>query len=444
MPFELINEKDRVRCVMKVKGVRVYGKADLRMEEFELPPVREDEILVRPVTDSVCMSTNKLVMMGQENDRAHKDMGNHPCIIGHEFCGRILEVGDRWKEVYKPGDMFIIQPALNSLGIPDSPGFTFPYCGGNATLAIMPHEVMETGNLITCALPAYYMGSLAEPLSTVCCAINAFFHTTPGYYEYLPGIAENSRMAVLAGAGPMGLAAVSYALHNEKRNPKLLVVTDIDEERLRRAARVFPPEKYAARGITLLFVNTGSMKDPVRELRQLSRQGIQEKNSTAGDGFDDILVMAPTEPLLVQADEILAVNGCLNFFAGPRDTGLRAPVNYFRVHYDSTHIIGTKGGTDRDMREVADLMTRGVLDPSPLITHIGGLPAVRETVLNLSQIPGGKKMIYAHLDLPLMALDELEQQEDPRLRRLGEMVRDNDGVWSPDCEHYLLQAFAAE
>ena len=109
------------------------------------------------------------------------------------------------------------------------------------------------------------------------------------------------------------------------------------------------------------------------------------------------------------------------------------------VHYGMTHIIGTKGGTTRDIREVADLMARGVLDPSPMITHIGGMGAVIDTVLNLSKIPGGKKMIYNQLDLPLLALEELEKQQDPRLRELGTLVQENEGIWSPACEKFLLE-----
>ena len=419
---------------MRTKAVRLYGKEDLRLEEFELPAIRDDEILVRCVTDSVCMSTNKLVMMGQENMRAHADMAHNPCIVGHEFSGEILQVGEKWKDRYHAGEMFIQQPALNYKGRPDALGFTYPYCGGNTQYAVMPHEAMDTGSLITYELPAYYMGSLTEPFSTVCCAVNAFFHTTAGYYKYLPGIADNSRMAILAGAGPMGTAAVGYTLHNEKKNPAMLVVTDIDRDRLQRLESIYPPEKYAARGIDLRFVNTGLMKDPAAELRAL----------TGGRGFDDVLVMAPSEAVLTQADEILGENGCLNFFAGPRDAGLKAPVNFFNVHYGSTHIIGTKGGTTEDIREAADLMARGILDPSPMITHIGGLNAAVDTILNLPGIPGGKKMIYSDADLPLLALDELEDQADPRLQQLGRMVKENGGFWSPACEEYLLREFTQQ
>ena len=44
---------------MKTKAVRLYGQSDLRLEEFELPAIREDEILAHIITDSICMSLRK-------------------------------------------------------------------------------------------------------------------------------------------------------------------------------------------------------------------------------------------------------------------------------------------------------------------------------------------------------------------------------------------------
>ena len=49
---------------MKTKAVRMYGTRDLRLEEFDLPAIKEDEILVKVVSDSICMSTYKLVEQG--------------------------------------------------------------------------------------------------------------------------------------------------------------------------------------------------------------------------------------------------------------------------------------------------------------------------------------------------------------------------------------------
>ena len=50
---------------MKTKAVRLYGKQDLRLEEFELPAIKDDEILVHIISDSICMSTYKATMQVQ-------------------------------------------------------------------------------------------------------------------------------------------------------------------------------------------------------------------------------------------------------------------------------------------------------------------------------------------------------------------------------------------
>ena len=50
---------------MKTKAVRMYGKEDLRLEEFELPQIKDDEILVKVISDRICMSTYKLVEQGK-------------------------------------------------------------------------------------------------------------------------------------------------------------------------------------------------------------------------------------------------------------------------------------------------------------------------------------------------------------------------------------------
>ena len=54
---------------MKVKGVRMYGEMDLRLEEFELPEIKDDEILAKIYSDSLCMSTYKLAKQGKNHKR---------------------------------------------------------------------------------------------------------------------------------------------------------------------------------------------------------------------------------------------------------------------------------------------------------------------------------------------------------------------------------------
>lgn len=107
---------------MKTKAVRMYGTRDLRLEEFELPEIKDDEILAKIITDSICMSTYKLVEQGKKHKRAPQNMDTHPIITGHEFAGVIVKVGKKWQDQFKPGMRFAQQPALNYKGSPASRG----------------------------------------------------------------------------------------------------------------------------------------------------------------------------------------------------------------------------------------------------------------------------------------------------------------------------------
>ena len=129
---------------MNTKAVRIYGVKDLRLEEFELPTMKDDEIEARIVTDSLCMSTYKVSNQGEKHKKLPNDLKNHPVIMGHEFCGVITKVGEKWKHLYKPGDCFVAQP---NLGRADtfSLGYSFPYVGGEATNVVIMNEAIEKG-----------------------------------------------------------------------------------------------------------------------------------------------------------------------------------------------------------------------------------------------------------------------------------------------------------
>jgi threonine dehydrogenase-like Zn-dependent dehydrogenase len=103
---------------MKTKAVRIYGKKDLRLEEFELPEMKENEILAQVISDSICMSTHKAALQGAEHKRVPDDIHLNPTIIGHEFAGIILEVGEKWQHKFRAGQKFSIQPAMNHMGTP--------------------------------------------------------------------------------------------------------------------------------------------------------------------------------------------------------------------------------------------------------------------------------------------------------------------------------------
>ena len=97
---------------MKTKALRLYGKENIRVESFELPPLKEDELLVKIVCDSLCMSSWKAAVKAEDHKRVPADVATNPTVLGHEFCGEIIEVGAIWKDKYSPGDHFVIQPGM--------------------------------------------------------------------------------------------------------------------------------------------------------------------------------------------------------------------------------------------------------------------------------------------------------------------------------------------
>ena len=416
---------------MKTTAVRLYGKEDLRLETFELPEITENEILARIVSDSICMSTFKAAEQGAAHKRVPNDVAENPIIVGHEFCGEIVEVGAKWQNEFKAGDRFAIQPAINYKGSLAAPGYSYKYIGGDATYIVIPSEVMETGSLLAYKGEAFFHGSLAEPVSCVIGAFHAQYHTTNGCYEHKMGIVEGGKMAILAGVGPMGLGAVDYAIHGPRR-PSLLVVTDIDDARLSRAATLYTVEDAKANGVELVYLNTGC-PDAVEKLMALS----------GNTGYDDVMCFAPVRPVVEQGDRILGRDGCLNFFAGPLDPQFRAEFNFYNVHYASTHIVGTSGGNTDDMREALELMAAGKINPAGMVTHVGGIDAVIPTTLNLPNIKGGKKLIYTGINMPLTAIADFAElgKSDPLFAKLAKIVEKSNMLWSTEAEQALLEYF---
>lgn len=415
---------------MKTTALRLYGKSDLRLEAFDLPEIGEDEILAEVVTNSVCMSCHKAALQGGDHKRVPKDVAVNPVIIGHEFSGYLRKIGRRWAGSFKEGQKFSIQPAMGYKGSLDAPGYSFRYIGGMAVHVVIPSCVMEMNCLLPYEGEGFFKASLSEPMSCIVGAAHAQYHTTMGSYEHRMGIVEGGRCSILAGAGPMGLGCVDYLVHGP-RKPSLLVVTDIDQARLDRAAQLMTVEDAAAQGVKLVYINTAAGPDPVARL----------KACAGGEGYDDVFVFAPVAAVVEQGDAILARNGCLNFFAGPTKPDFSARFNFYNVHYAETHIVGTSGGNTDDMRESLALMSAGRINPAAMITHVGGITAAADTILRLPDIPGGKKLIYTQYDLPLVALDEMQAvgRNTPLFAALAEICSRHKGLWNVEAEVYLMK-----
>jgi threonine dehydrogenase-like Zn-dependent dehydrogenase len=405
----------------------MYGANDLRLEEFELPELGEKEVLMKVVSDSLCTSTYKAVKQGSAHKRVPPDIAEKPVIVGHEMCGEIVEVGSGVAEDWRVGQKVVIQPALKLENNYD-PGYSYPFIGGAATYVIVPEIVLERGCLLGFEGDSFFKGSLVEALGCIVRGFKGFYHTDYETYIRTDGARKGGKLAILGGAGPMGIGAVELAIGYA--GVSQVVVTDLSADRLAYAAEKCSVENAAKKGCALTYLNTSNLEDPVKALLELS-QG----------GFDDVFVMVPVPELFTMAEAICREDGCINFFAGPAVHNLQGSLNLYRVHYDGIHVVGTAGSIPEDTVDTIHLIERDAVNPGAIVSHILGLNAVADTIYAMEKPNGAKKVCYSHLDLPLIAVDDLAElgKDNEMYRVLGEIVARNGGLWCAEAEAYLLE-----
>ena len=411
---------------MKTMAVRLYGANDIRLEEFELPAITADEVLIRVVSDSVCASTYKAIKQGPAHKRVPNDVAENPVIIGHEMCGQILEVGENCKDSWCVGQKVVIQPALK-LPTGYDPGYSYPYIGGNTQYAVVPKIVLERGCLLPFDGKGFFKGSLVESLGCIIRGYKGLYHTDYTNYLRTDGAKKGGKVAILGGAGPMGIGAVELAVGYA--GVSQVVVTDLNQDRLDYAAKMCSPKKAAEKGVALHYVNTSGMADPAAFLLELSE-----------GGFDDVFVMVPVTALFTMSEKICREDGCINFFAGPTVHDLPGSLNLYRVHYDGIHVVGTAGSIPEDMTDIIHLIEEDKINPGALVSHILGLNAVSDTLYAMEKPSGAKKVCYNALDLPLIAIADLPGlgKTDPMYAELARIVERNGGLWCAEAEEYLL------
>lgn len=421
--------------MIKSKGVRLYGANDIRLEEFDLPEIKDDEILVRVISDSICMSTYKLLVQGKAHKRCPQNVDTNPIIIGHEFAGDIVKVGKKWQDEFKAGEKFAQQPALNYKGSLASPGYSYEYFGGACTYCIIPHEAIELGCLLHYDGESYFEASLGEPMSCIVGGYYGNYHTNKINHDHTIGIKEGGCILIMGGCGPMGLGAIEYPLALSKK-PATVVVTDVSNDRIARARQLISEEEAARHGVKLVYINPNECADQFAALMAL----------TDGKGYDDIFVYAPIRPLAEMADKLLGFDGCMNFFAGPTDKEFSAMINLYNCHYTSTHIMGTTGGNTDDLKESIRLAAEGKIRPAVMVTHIGGIDSIIDATANLPKIPGGKKLTYTQFDMPLTAIEDFREKgkTEPLFAKLADCCDAHNGLWNAQAEKILLEHFGVK
>ena len=434
---------------MKARAWRLYGAKDMRLEDIELEGAGEEGIIVEIVTNTICLSDYKGVSLGTGHKRVPRDIATRPTMFGHEVAGIVREVGTKWKDRFHVGQHVGIQPSFNIPGHElETMGYAWHTIGGETTHVYLPSIVMEMGCLLPYEGDAFFKCSLAEPISCIVSGFRTNYHNAFCSHDLEGGIVDRGTMLLMAGCGAMGLGCIDIACHSPEKRPRRLVVTDIDEGRLSRAAEVFGVAYANGRGdgevngVEVHFLNVRDVSDPVATLKAYNRADDERAGgpTSTGGGYDDIFLMAAAPALITQCSDLLGFGGCLNFFAGPTNQKLMAEFNFYNVHYLMHHVVANSGGDVKDMVDSVDWIGKGLLHPEVMVTHVGGLDSAAQATLDLPNVPGGKRLVYTHVKMPMTAIADFAKlgERDSFYAELAKLCEANNGLWCKAAEDYLL------
>ena len=203
-----------------MKAAVVCANEDVRYMDYEEPEVSAGMVKIRVKASGICGSDIPRVL--------HHGVHFYPIVLGHEFSGEVVEVGEGVTKV-KVGDKATAAPLLPCLTCDDCQNGNYSLCkhysfigsrqqGSNADYVVVPERnAVPFDNSIS-----YEQGAMFEP-STV--ALHGLIQNDYQGGEYV---------AVL-GCGTIGIFTMQWA---KIFGAKKVVAFDISEERLALAKRM--------------------------------------------------------------------------------------------------------------------------------------------------------------------------------------------------------------
>ncbi len=225
----------------------------------------------------------------------------------------------------------------------------------------------------------------------------------------------------MGSGGPIGRMHVQRAVQL-KDGPKAILCTDLSKERVE----------------VLEKTNTKECNERSIRFQTLTRDQAdydQQLTAFAGEGFDDIIVCAPSADAIAEALPHLASGGVINIFAGVAKNTF-VEFDYSPSFLKGVRVIGFSGSTVEDMQITLDLIEAGEFAPNRLVAAIGSIEAAKDGLkaVQTSRFPG-KIVIYNHIkELELTPIPELKTRLPSVYAKL------KDGVeWTQAAETELLR-----
>jgi threonine 3-dehydrogenase len=283
-----------------------------------------------------------------------------PVVIGHEFAGEIVEVGE------DVGDEFTVGQLVTAEG--------HIVCGhcrqcrtGNAHIctrtqiigvdrdgAFADRIAMPAINVMPLDGIPTTVGAVMDPLGNA-------FHTV------LSGEVSGSTVFVV-GCGPIGCFAVGIA---KAAGASRVIASDLNDKRLRLAERM---------GADVLL-------DPSRE--DVVARVLEE---TDGDGADLVCEMSGHPTAIAQALKAARLGGRVNLLGLPKGTvSMQLSTDVIFKGLTLYGVIGRK--MYETWHQMRRFLSSGLLDPTPVITHQFQLPRIDDALDAIRSGEAGKVIL---------------------------------------------------
>jgi threonine dehydrogenase-like Zn-dependent dehydrogenase len=291
---------------------------------------------------------------------------------------------------------------------------TMPFLGMNGVLVVMDDQPLSRPIRVGMGRIHYDRWVLSGTSSTDA----AQAYKNPSTRSTLkPG----GRAWFVGSGGPIGRTHVQNALTIDQ-GPKTILCTDLSADRIDVMQKSYAQEAKE-KGVEFICTTND---DPQYESK-LSALG--------ANGFDDIMVCAPSAEAIKQAYPYAGTNSTVNIFAGvAKDTYVTVDIS--GAWLKGVRTIGFSGSTVEDMVETLQLIEAEEFFPGRLVMAIGSIESAKEglkAVLN-AEYPG-KIVIYNHIhNFPITPVNEI----NAILPSVGEKLL-HGTEWTREAEEEFLK-----
>jgi threonine dehydrogenase-like Zn-dependent dehydrogenase len=320
-----------------MKAVYYYGPGDLRTEEVDKPVIGDGEMLIKVRACAVCGTDLRIYKFGH-----FKIPEGTRRVLGHELSGEIAELG-KGVTGYAVGDRVAVPPnvgcgscAMCISGFnqmcPDYEAFGISWDGGFQEYVRIPAEAVVRGNVMR--LPdslSFVEAAICEPFS---CTYHSwtFLKTAPG------------ETVLVVGAGPIGAC---HVLINKIAGAAKIIVADVSDIRLKEIKQLGAD----------VVINSGE-NDLIEAVAK----------ETGGRGCDVIITACSVPEVQVQALQMAAGHGRINFFGGMPGGKENVTLNTNLIHYKELQVMGTTGSTLSDFQKSIEIAASGRVHLDALAT----------------------------------------------------------------------------